>query len=271
MAIVITTMAYKGGVGKSTITWSLAGYLASKGSKVLIIDVDHQHSLSQVILTPERTEGLPKHKTVAILFDESCDYEVLDVVHKTLDPGILIVPSNKALREYARPEPKQEGELQFILREFVAEVSQEVDYILIDTHPDCANLLTWNALLSSHYALSVVEPEPMSAQSIAGALELLGNAISNGNPSLKFLGFIINLLDLRLGLHKGYEAKMRQLYGSQILSTVIRRTGVLGECTHVRHHIFEYQPKSDAAKMLKKLGDEVVARMSAHVSQGRAA
>ncbi len=40
---------FKGGVGKTTLSFHLAAYLARK-NRVLLIDVDHQSSLSLVIL-----------------------------------------------------------------------------------------------------------------------------------------------------------------------------------------------------------------------------
>ena len=42
----ITVCATKGGVGKTTVTANLGGYLADHGAKVLIIDADVQPTLS---------------------------------------------------------------------------------------------------------------------------------------------------------------------------------------------------------------------------------
>ena len=44
---IITFAAIKGGVGKTTLTFNYAEWLAKKGQKVLLIDLDHQCNLTQ--------------------------------------------------------------------------------------------------------------------------------------------------------------------------------------------------------------------------------
>ena len=50
MAKRISIINFKGGVGKSTLAFHLATGLARKGSPVLLVDVDHQSSLSVMCL-----------------------------------------------------------------------------------------------------------------------------------------------------------------------------------------------------------------------------
>ncbi len=46
----IATVNFKGGVGKTTITWLLAKYVAEKmGKKVLVVDTDAQMSLTLAV------------------------------------------------------------------------------------------------------------------------------------------------------------------------------------------------------------------------------
>lgn len=44
---IITFAAIKGGVGKTTLTFNYGEWLSSKGHNVLLIDSDHQCSLTQ--------------------------------------------------------------------------------------------------------------------------------------------------------------------------------------------------------------------------------
>jgi len=53
MAIKIAVINFKGGVGKTTLAFHLATYLARadfENKRVLVVDVDHQSSLSIVVL-----------------------------------------------------------------------------------------------------------------------------------------------------------------------------------------------------------------------------
>lgn len=49
----IATVNFKGGVGKTTVTWLLAKYAAEKGKKVLVVDTDAQMSLTLAVQLQE--------------------------------------------------------------------------------------------------------------------------------------------------------------------------------------------------------------------------
>ncbi|MGQ9713877.1 MAG: ParA family protein, partial [Anaerolineae bacterium] len=50
----IATVNFKGGVGKTTVTWLLAKYVAEKaGKKVLVVDTDAQMSLTLAVQLQE--------------------------------------------------------------------------------------------------------------------------------------------------------------------------------------------------------------------------
>lgn len=60
MAFIITVANAKGGVGKSTITYCLSCYYASRGAKVAILDEDIQQTITDDIETcRERGEDVP--------------------------------------------------------------------------------------------------------------------------------------------------------------------------------------------------------------------
>lgn len=261
MATVISTFAKKGGVGKSTFTWNFAGYLSRLGKRVLMIDADHQASISQAILSPDVVERLPQERTVAALFDEVHEPDPANIVHQTTDKNILLAPASDLLQPYALPRPLETGALQFVFREFVAEVADELDYVLCDTPPDCANLLSWNCLMASQYVVTVIELEPFSAQSIVGTLRKLDEAMSNGNPRMCSAGFVVNNRK-RISLHKGYEENLRNLYGEQVFQSVLQSRVAHSEATQTHQHIFDYDEACDAAKETASLCGEVLLKTS---------
>lgn len=270
MPTVISLFAKKGGVGKTTLSLNLAGYLASQNNRVLLIDADPQASLSQGLLGPEKVERLPAFNTVASLFDQVHEPDPKSIIHASGCERVWIAPSSDLLQPHAHPDPLQRGPLQFAFRDFIAEIAQNVDYVLLDAPPDCANLLSWNCLMASNYVISPVSMETFSAQSVAGVIRKIEEAHVNGNPDLQSLGYVVNLRNKRASLHIANEKKFRMIYGPQVFKTVIFEWIATPEAQHNKTHIFNYAPDSPAGKAFEKLGGELVSRISSYAI-GRAA
>lgn len=270
MPTVISLFAKKGGVGKTTLSLNLAGYLAGQNQRVLVIDADPQASLSQGLLGPAVVERLAQSSTIAALFDEVQDPDPRRIVHSTESEGIWLAPASDLLQPYAYPDPLSRGQLQFAFREFIAEVANNVDYVICDAPPDCANLLSWNCLMASNFIVSPVSMETFSAQSVAGVIRKIEEAHSHGNPNLQSLGYVVNLRNKRASLHIANERKFRSIYGPQVFKTVIFDWIATPEAQHKGKHIFQYAPDSEAAQVFGEFGAEVVQRTLPMVT-GRAA
>ncbi len=270
MPTVISFFAKKGGVGKTTLSLNLAGYLASQNSRVLVMDADPQASLSQGLLGPEVVERLPVSHTLSALFDPVVEPDPRNIVHATNCKGIWLAPSSDLLQPHSHPDPTKRGPLQFAFREFIAEVAANVDYVIIDAPPDCSNLLSWNCLTAANFIVSPVSMETFSAQSVAGVIRKIEEVHANGNPNLQSLGYVINLRNKRASLHIANEKKFRMIYGPQVFKTVIFETIATPEAQHAKTHIFEHAPTSDTGKAFAAFGAEILARTKAYAI-GRAA
>jgi chromosome partitioning protein len=72
----VSIINFKGGVGKTTLSLHLAAYLARK-HRVLLIDVDHQSSLSIVVLGSKLWEKCVKEQnTVNRVFESFCNRKI---------------------------------------------------------------------------------------------------------------------------------------------------------------------------------------------------
>src|SRR4051812_4612319 len=154
----------KGGVGKTSSVFHLAGSYARTGRRVLLCDLDPQASLSQGFFGPKAVEQLPKERTVAALFDDSLDPTPDDLVYETKFPGIWLAPASNHMDNDNTPRP-QEAENQETIRDFLDEVKRHFDVILIDCPPNL-HLCSWASLLASDFVVVPVIPEDFSSQGL---------------------------------------------------------------------------------------------------------
>lgn len=127
----VSIINFKGGVGKSTLSFHLAAYLARE-HRVLLIDVDHQSSLSIVVLGAKLWENCIKgQNTVNRVFESFCN-------RKIPMPGGEIVIKN-ALHQ-RDPHYDFYPHLDFVSAQFELD-DTEID--LASTNYGNANLSDW--------------------------------------------------------------------------------------------------------------------------------
>ena len=99
-AKVISFLAEKGGVGKTTTAINTASILAEDGYRVLMIDLDKQGNLSKFYLGVSNFENMPKGATVAALFDQELDPELTDIIHRPEGHDVCLVPATRQLKHH---------------------------------------------------------------------------------------------------------------------------------------------------------------------------
>lgn len=162
---IITFAAIKGGVGKTTLSYNFAEYLADSGAKVLMIDLDHQCNLSQIL-------GVYDQKnTVLSIFEkvESLHINEKVKIHHISD-NIDLISGFLRLDEYEKHMSTTDGkdmQLYMWLDDYYeAYHLDQYDYIIIDTHPDFSTS-TRNAIVVSHKVISPNKPSGFSDDSNA--------------------------------------------------------------------------------------------------------
>ncbi|MCW2279321.1 ParA family protein [Heliophilum fasciatum] len=94
--MIISVINYKGGVGKTTLTANIASEMASRGQKVLIIDLDPQTNLTLSFLTFEQWDHQYKEQTIQHWYDAYIDHDrELSLREFIIQPERI----NKRLRE----------------------------------------------------------------------------------------------------------------------------------------------------------------------------
>lgn len=151
MSRLISLMTLKGGLGKTTTIYNLAEFLASKGKKICLMDLDYQCNLTQ-------TYGIyDNENTVGDIFTNS-DYEV---TFRTVKKNIDLLAGFMTLDEVGETLQTKANK-EFILYMWLSDNSERLnfdqyDYVFIDCHPDFSTI-TKNAVAVSHHILSLVDP-----------------------------------------------------------------------------------------------------------------
>lgn len=263
MATRLTIIAKKGGVGKTTLAMAIAGYFATNGARVLLVDLDAQGSATENCLTKEVGDQLPGDQTIAALFDDEMEVEPEDIIHKSHLENIWIVPANYHFEGHLDPRPLEaEPWRQVAVADLLAEVEERFDWVILDSPPALGNLGGWNCLTAAHYAVSPVQMEGYSAQKVVGVEQAIGQALSRGNRELKFLGYIVNEFDgSRKKDHAPAEEALRARYNEQVFDTVVMRRAAIPQAQNADQHICATAPKSQEAKTIGKLANEITSRI----------
>ena len=270
----ITLLAEKGGVGRTTLTVNLAGALAREGRRVLLVDMEGQASLSKLFLGPQAVEQLPVNRLVAALFDEAADALPEQIIQRTRSERIHVAPSSGILFRYEQGEPLSKGMLAFALRDFLVEVQDQYDYILVDTPPMIRGLLGVSAVLAADAVITPIEPEPFAVQAVVqvhSLLMALQEALRQAGipPAFRHLGVVVTKKD-RKALHKATELMLRNNYGSQVFETVIRDLAAYADANAAQLPVTEFVPKAKGAQAKALEASAEVLQLTAEI-QGRLA
>jgi chromosome partitioning protein len=267
MGTVISLLNMKGGVGKTSSCYHLAGTLAKSGLTVLLLDNDPQASLTNGFWGPEALRSLDPAESIAALYDPRFGAIPEALIRPTGLEGIAIVPGSEALTSYnINPMAEWAGSERGIA-DFLSEVRDAFDLVLIDCPPNLY-LCSWASLVASDYIVVPVMAEDFGSQGLAPVERSIRAVRSGPNPSLRLLGYLLTMFDKRLTVHLTYEALLREMYGDLVFAATFPRAKDYIEAVAGRAPISHYKPKSAAAKAAKVVADEMVSRLISHEDSG---
>lgn len=153
--IVWTVANQKGGVGKTTTVVALAGLLAQRNKRVLLIDTDPHGSLTSYFNYDMDT--LPH--TLFDLFQAERPTRALfeQVALKTGFDGLTLLPASISLAMLERTSSSREG-MGLVLKRLLAELQHDFDVVIIDC-PPVLGVMMVNALAACDRILVPVQTE----------------------------------------------------------------------------------------------------------------
>ncbi len=268
MAIKITIVSTKGGVGKTTLTANLGGLLADLGQRVLLIDADVQPTLSSYYPLQFRAAG-----GLSDLITRSTPVDVISrTVFERLDIAVSDDPEGR-LQNWLLYTPDGRPRLKHIL---LSALDSAYDVILIDTQ-GAVGPLQDTAVLAADLILSPIPPEILSAREFArGTLEMIDRLrpmARLGAPVAPLRGLIYRqdrTLDARRIAQELRAESFAPSRGAiTILNTVVPATVAYREAATQRVPVHHHEPHRtgatpSAARTMLALVDELFPHLEAH-------
>ena len=250
MAIIISVVLQKGGVGKSTTSQALASTLGFKHKKVLLIDLDPQTNItySSGVDNPKRT--------ITDVLGEDCKADEAVIECKYYD--LLAADSYLTNVEMAEVEPT-------LLKNVIAPLKSKYDFIIIDTPPALGNLSV-NALVASDYVIIPTEPRPFALQGLGRLHSTIESVRNSQNQTLKVLGILLIKYSNRTVLNRDIKDMIEDFakqMNTIVFDTTIREGIAVAEAQTVRQPLIDYAKNSNpnidykgfTSEVLKMLGE----------------
>lgn len=206
----------KGGVGKTTTAVSLAGHLVSQGSRVLLVDMDPQGSMTSYFgFDPD---NMPQSIYSLFQLENFTEKNVAPVLTKTKIERLTLLPATTALATLDRQLGTKEGK-GLVLKKSLAELEPHFDYVLIDCLP-MLGILMVNALAACDSLLLPVQTEFLALKGLDRMMNTL-NMITRSRKTPLTSVIVPTMFDRRTRASIESLRALREKYTDKVWDEVI--------------------------------------------------
>ncbi len=249
MSRIIAISNQKGGVGKTTTSVNLSACVAALGKNVLLIDIDPQGNASSGL----GLSGKDRTSIYDVLLGEAGANEA--ILPTEFGP-LSLIPSSIELAG-AEIELVSMPARETLLREALAPIRDQYDYIFIDCPPSLS-LLTLNAMTAADSVLIPIQCEYYALEGVGQLMNTLQLVKKRLNPALEIEGVVLTMLDGRTNLGLQVVQEVKKYFRSRVYGSIIPRNVRLSEAPSHGLPINVYDPRSTGAEAYRKLAEEFI-------------
>ncbi len=253
MARIFCVANQKGGVGKTTTAVNLAAGLAKLGQRVLLVDLDPQGNATM-------GAGINKSGLTASIYEVLVGMADVKTVRMRCESGCFdVLPANRELAG-AEVEMVELDNREKRLKEALAEVETEYDFMLIDC-PPALSMLTLNGLCAANGVIIPMQCEYYALEGLSDLVNTIKKVHAKLNPDLKIIGLLRVMFDTRMTLSQQVSAQLEKHFGDKVFRTIIPRNVRLAEAPSYGMPGVIFDPSSKGAQAYIAFGAEMVERI----------
>jgi chromosome partitioning protein len=147
------------------------------------------------------------------LIEGGCSYDILGANRELAGAEVELVDVDRRERR---------------LKEALAKVDAEYDFVLIDCPPSLS-MLTLNGLCSAHGVIVPMQCEYFALEGLTDLVNTIKQVHANLNPDLQIIGLLRVMFDPRSTLSNQVSAQLEEHFGDKVFKTLVPRNVRLAE------------------------------------------
>ena len=250
MGRIIAVANQKGGVGKTTTAINLSSCLSALGKRVLAIDMDPQGNMTSGL-------GVDKDNVEKTVYDLIIGRATVEeCLCKEFFENLDLLPTNIDLSA-AEIELIGVENKEFIIRDEVAKIRGNYDFVIVDCPPSLS-MLTINAMTTADTVLVPIQCEYYALEGLSQLMHTIDLVKERLNPDLEMEGVVFTMYNARTNLSLQVVENVKDNLDQTIYKTIIPRNIRLAEAPSHGLPINIYDPKSSGAESYMLLAEEVI-------------